>query len=131
MGCYADNAGAHVLPQVAVNNSMTPELCIAIANSMAAAQPTPTKYPYLFVEYHDECYIGTALSFQASVVTSLYGAHACTDVCSGSISTYTTNGVVKTTTSTANYCGGPKQFNLYALSTTSVSFSIPVTTVSV
>ena len=38
-------------------------------------------------------------------MTSLYGAHACTDICSGSIGA--------TSTGTA-MCGGPAQFNLYA-----------------
>lgn len=130
MGCYQDTSNGHALPQVLVNDSMTPELCIAVANSLAAAMPTPTPYPFLFLEYHDECYIGTSLDFMGSGVTSLYGQHACTDACSGSASTYTTNGVVKTTTDRTNMCGGPKQFNLYALST-SVSFSGPVQTASV
>jgi iron transport multicopper oxidase len=115
---------------------MTPELCIAYANSVYSNAPSATtQAPYLFVEYHDECYGGATLNFQGSQVSSLTGKHACTDVCSGSITTVTaTNGAVSTTTLTDNYCGGAKQFNLYALSTTAVpwpSTALPVTTVSV
>jgi iron transport multicopper oxidase len=112
---------------------MTPELCIAAANSIAAKQPTPTKYPYVFIEYHDECYGGTALNFQGSAAATLYGGGACTDACSGSIMTYTTNGVAKTTTDLTNMCGGAKMFNLYVLSTPVAfpSSALPVQTVSV
>lgn len=99
------------------NSSMTPELCIAAAISIGAARPTPTKFPYVYIEYHGECYAGTSLDFKSSAVTSLYGRDACTDWCSGSRKPYTTNGVVKTSTDLTNRCGGGKQFNLYAVST--------------
>jgi iron transport multicopper oxidase len=99
------------------NSSMTPELCIAHANSVAAAAPTPTKFPYVFIEYHGECYGGASFDFKGSAVSSLYGSKACTDWCSGSIKPYTTNGVVKYSTDMTNRCGGGKQFNLYAVST--------------
>ncbi len=72
--------------------------------------------PYVYVEYHNQCYGGASLSFAGSAVTSLVGTKACTDVCSGSIATVTTNGKTTVTTNTANYCGGARQFNLYALS---------------
>jgi iron transport multicopper oxidase len=66
--------------------------------------------------------MGPTFNFASSAVTSLVGSKACTDACSGSVSTFTgTNGAVSTTTGTANYCGGAKQFNLYALAT-SVAF---------
>ncbi|RKU48395.1 hypothetical protein DL546_009377 [Coniochaeta pulveracea] len=93
---------------------MTPELCLSAANSIGAAKPTPTKFPFVYIEYHGECYGGTSLDFKSSAVTSLYGANACTDWCSGSRIPYTTNGVVKTSTRLDNRCGGAKQFNLYA-----------------
>ncbi|OIW24019.1 hypothetical protein CONLIGDRAFT_686232 [Coniochaeta ligniaria NRRL 30616] len=112
---------------------MTPELCIAAANSIGAKQPTPTQYPYVYLEYHNECYYGTSLNFKGSAVSTLYGGGACTDLCSGSVRTYTTTGVTSTTTESANMCGGPKQFNLYVLSTP-VSFpatALPMQTVSV
>jgi iron transport multicopper oxidase len=113
---------------------MTPELCIALVNSMAAKQPTPTQYPYVYLEFHNECYYGNSLDFKGSAVSTLYGSGACTDVCSGSVSTYTTTGVVRTTTdlTNTNKCGGAKQFNLYALSTPVVfpATGLPVQTVS-
>ncbi|KAJ9158479.1 WSC-domain-containing protein [Coniochaeta hoffmannii] len=123
----------HPHQPLAVNNSMTPELCIAAANSIAAKQPKPTQYPYVFLEYHNECYGGTSFNFRSSAVTSLYGAGACTDACSGSVRTYTTNGVAKTTTDLTNKCGGAKQFNLYVLSTPVAwpSSALPVQTASV
>lgn len=96
---------------------MTPELCIAHANSVAAAAPTPTQFPYVFIEYHGECYGGTSMDFKGAAVTSLKGDGACFDWCSGSILPYTTNGVVRMTTDLTNRCGGPKQFNLYAVQT--------------
>lgn len=112
---------------------MTPELCIAAANSIAAKKPTPTQFPYVFIEYHNECYGGTTLDFKGSAVSSLYGPGACTDACSGSVKTYTTNGVATTTTDLTNKCGGAKQFNLYVLSTpvTFPATASPVQTVSV
>jgi iron transport multicopper oxidase len=113
---------------------MTPELCLAAALSVAAKQPKPTQFPYVYLEYHNECYGGTALDFKGSAVSSLYGGGACTDYCKGSVSTYTTNGVVRTTTDLTNKCGGAKQFNLYVLSTTQVVWpatALPMQTVSV
>jgi FtsP/CotA-like multicopper oxidase with cupredoxin domain len=83
---------------------MTPELCAAYVNSLAN-KPTPTVLPYYYLEYHHECYGGSVFDFGSSAVTSLSGAHACTDVCSGSIGA--------SSTGTA-FCGGPLQFNLYA-----------------
>jgi iron transport multicopper oxidase len=97
---------------------MTPELCIAYANSIYAKSPTPTtQMPYLYLEYHQECYGGATFNFQGSAVTSLVGTKACTDYCLGSVTTYTTNGQVAVSTNKANYCGGAKQFDLYALDT--------------
>jgi hypothetical protein len=117
VGCFQDNADGHVLPQLFANKSMTPELCIAYANSIYDSSPTQTaRLPYVYLEYHAECYGGTSLDFSGSAVTSLVGTKACSDVCSGSISTVTSNGRTKVTTETANKCGGPRQFNLYALS---------------
>lgn len=85
---------------------------------MYSKAPTPTtKLPYLFLEYHHECYGGSSLDFQGGVVTSLVGTKACKNYCYGSVSTVTTDGTVITTTNTANYCGGAKMFDLYALST--------------
>ena len=104
---------------------MTPELCIAHANSIYLASPPsptrPARLPYLFLEYHHECYGGTVLDFKGSAVTSLVGTKACSDYCYGSVRTATgTDGAVSVTTGTANMCGGAKQFNLYALETTVV-----------
>lgn len=101
---------------------MTPELCIAHANSLySAAPPSPTpaaRLPYLYLEYHHECYGGTTLDFKGSAVTSLVGTNACTDYCYGSVRTLTgTDGVVSVTTGRGAMCGGAKQFNLYALET--------------
>jgi iron transport multicopper oxidase len=116
VGCFEDNASGHVLPQLFSNKSVTPELCIQYANSVFSNAPTPTsRLPYLYVEYHDECYGGTQLAFSGSAVTSLVGTKACSDVCSGSISTVTTSGTTTVVTGKANMCGGPRQFNLYAL----------------
>lgn len=132
-GCFSDVSSGHALPLLLTNNSMTPELCIAIANSVAAKKATPTQFAYVYLEYHNECYGGTTLNFMGSAASSLYGGGACTDACSGSVRTYTTNGVAKTTTDLTNKCGGAKQFNLYVLSTP-VAFpatALPVQTVSV
>jgi iron transport multicopper oxidase len=100
---------------------MTPELCIDFANSVFAESPTPTtRMPYLYLEYHQECYGGDAFDFQGAAVTSLVGTKACSDYCYGSVSTLTIDGQVTTTTDTANLCGGAKQFDLYALDSTVV-----------
>ncbi|KAM7209387.1 WSC domain containing protein [Naviculisporaceae sp. PSN 640] len=123
IGCFSDVSSGHALPNLVSNNSMTPELCIAHANSIysaraAAPAPTPAaRLPYLFLEYHHECYGGTSLNFKGSAVTSLVGTNACKDYCYGSVRTFTTNGAVTVTTGTANYCGGPGMFNLYAVET--------------
>jgi iron transport multicopper oxidase len=75
--------------------------------------------PYVFVEWHHECYGGATFEFRGSAVTSLVGTKACKDYCYGSVGTYTlTNGAVAITTNTATFCGGPRMFNLYGLSTT-------------
>lgn len=110
---------------------MTPELCLAHANSIYSrslatynptVSPSPTRHPYVFIEYHHECYGGAAWDFKGSAVTSLVGTKACTMHCYGSVFTVTgTNGVASVTTDLTNRCGGGKQFNLYALETT-VSF---------
>jgi len=73
---------------------------------------------YLYMEYHHRCYGGTSFNFQGSAVTSLTGTKACANYCYGSVSTFTTDGVVSVTTDLTNKCGGAKQFNLYALSPT-------------
>ncbi|KAF4924369.1 WSC domain-containing protein [Colletotrichum fructicola] len=118
VGCFRDRPTGHALPLLFANQSVTPELCIAHANSVYSKAPTPTtKLPYLFLEYHHECYGGSSLDFQGGVVTSLVGTKACKNYCYGSVSTFTTDGTVTTTTNTANYCGGAKMFDLYALST--------------
>jgi iron transport multicopper oxidase len=135
IGCFSDTSSGHALPQLYSNKSVTPEQCIAYANSVYSNAPSATtQMPYLFLEYHNQCYGGASLNFQGSQVSSLTGQHACTDVCSGSVLTLTaTNGAVSTTTMTDNYCGGPKQFNLYALSTAAVAWpstALPLTTVS-
>ncbi|KAI8279859.1 WSC domain-containing protein [Colletotrichum sp. SAR11_57] len=115
---HKDRPTGHALPLLFANQSVTPELCIAHANSVYSKAPTPTtKLPYLFLEYHHECYGGSSLDFQGGVVTSLVGTKACKNYCYGSVSTFTTDGTVTTTTNTANYCGGAKMFDLYALST--------------
>jgi iron transport multicopper oxidase len=80
------------------------------------AKTATTRHPYLFIEYHHECYGGGAWNFKGSAVTSLVGTKACSMHCYGSVITYTTNGMATTTTDLTNKCGGPKQFNLYALS---------------
>ncbi|KAH8882217.1 WSC-domain-containing protein [Thozetella sp. PMI_491] len=117
IGCFKDIQVGHALPLLFANNSVTPELCIAYAQSLARA-PTPTVLPYVYVEYHRECYGGSIWSFGSSGVTSLTGIHACTDICSGSVGAATT-GTAK--------CGGAGQFNLYA-SNGVVSFpSLPTT----
>jgi len=121
IGCFADkSSGGRALPLLFSNNSVTPELCIAYAQSLAK-MPTPTVLPYVYVEYHRECYGGSSFAFGTSGVTSLTGAHACTDVCSGSIGAATTG--------TAS-CGGRGQFNLYATRGT-VSWPSQPTTQSV
>ncbi|KAF9873872.1 hypothetical protein CkaCkLH20_08606 [Colletotrichum karsti] len=118
VGCYRDRPNGHALPLLFANQSVTPELCIDYANSMYSKAPTPTtKLPYLFLEYHHECYGGSTLDFQGAAVTALVGTKACKNYCYGSVSTFTTDGTVTTTTNTANYCGGAKMFDLYALST--------------
>ncbi|KAI8170668.1 hypothetical protein K4K49_010394 [Colletotrichum sp. SAR 10_70] len=115
---HKDRPTGHALPLLFANQSVTPELCIAHANSVYSKAPTSTtKLPYLFLEYHHECYGGSSLDFQGGVVTSLVGTKACKNYCYGSVSTFTTDGTVTTTTNTANYCGGAKMFDLYALST--------------
>ncbi|KAI8245280.1 hypothetical protein K4K55_002278 [Colletotrichum sp. SAR 10_96] len=115
---HKDRPTGHALPLLFANQSVTPELCIAHANSVYSKAPTPTtKLPYLFLEYHHECYGGSSLDFQGGVVTSLVGTKACKNYCYGSVSTFTTDGTVTTTTNTANYCGGAKMLDLYALST--------------
>ncbi|GKT89334.1 WSC domain-containing protein [Colletotrichum tofieldiae] len=84
-----------------------PELCIDYANSKFSNSPTSTtKMPYVFLEYHHECYGGATFDFKGAAVTSLVGKQACKDYCYGSVSTFTTNGKATTTTGTANYCGG-------------------------
>jgi hypothetical protein len=120
VGCFADTSSGHALPLLFANNSVTPELCEAYVVSLAN-MPTPTILPYFAVEYHRECYGGSAFSYGSSAISSLTGAHACTDVCSGSI------GAVSTGTAK---CGGAKQFNLYATGGTASFPSVP-TTVSV
>ncbi|KAK2042793.1 WSC domain-containing protein [Colletotrichum somersetense] len=118
VGCFQDSNAGHALPGLFANNSVTPELCIDYANSKFSNSPTSTtKMPYVFLEYHHECYGGANFDFKGAAVTSLVGKRACTDYCYGSVSTFTTNGQVTTTTGTANYCGGPGMFDLYALST--------------
>ncbi|KAF6822223.1 WSC domain-containing protein-like protein 3 [Colletotrichum plurivorum] len=118
VGCYRDRNAGHALPLLFANRSVTPELCIDYANSVHAKAPTPTaKLPYLFLEYHHECYGGSSFDFQGAAVTTLVGTRACKNYCYGSVSTFTTDGTVTTTTGTANYCGGAKMFDLYALST--------------
>ncbi|TDZ35465.1 WSC domain-containing protein [Colletotrichum spinosum] len=118
VGCYSDSSSGHALPLLFANQSVTPELCIRHANSLYSKAPTPTtKMPYLFLEYHHECYGGASFDFKGAAATSLVGPNACKDYCYGSVSTFTTDGKVTTTTNTANYCGGPRMFDLYALST--------------
>ncbi|TQN68162.1 WSC domain-containing protein [Colletotrichum shisoi] len=118
IGCFQDTNSGHALPGLFANNSVTPELCIDYANSKFSNSPSATtKMPYVFLEYHHECYGGGTFDFKGAAVTSLVGKQACKDYCYGSVSTFTTNGKATTTTGTANYCGGPKMFDLYALST--------------
>ncbi|GKT40448.1 WSC domain-containing protein [Colletotrichum spaethianum] len=118
IGCFQDTNSGHALPGLFANNSVTPELCIDYANSKFSNSPTSTtKMPYVFLEYHHECYGGATLDFKGAAVTSLVGKQACKDYCYGSVSTFTTDGKVTTTTGTANYCGGAKMFDLYAIST--------------
>ncbi|KAF8858490.1 WSC-domain-containing protein [Acephala macrosclerotiorum] len=104
LGCFQDLTKNHALPLLFANSSVTPELCEAYVLSLAN-KPTPTILPYFAVEYHNECYGGTALAYAGTSATSLYGKHACTDVCSGSIGAKSTGTAM---------CGGRKQFNLYA-----------------
>lgn len=121
IGCYQDTSEGHALPLLFANQSSTPELCIGFANSVYSKSPSPTtRHPYLFIEYHHECYGGANFDFKGSAVSTLVGTKACTQHCYGSVSTFTTNGAVSVTTNTANFCGGPRQFDLYALSTTVV-----------
>ncbi|KAK1487356.1 WSC domain-containing protein [Colletotrichum tamarilloi] len=118
IGCFQDSGNGHALPGLFANNSGTPELCIGYANSLFSNSPTSTtKLPYVFMEYHHECYGGGNFEFNGAAVTSLVGRGACKDYCYGSVSTFSTNGVLTTTTATNNYCGGPRMFDLYALST--------------
>jgi len=112
--------------------SVTPELAIAYVNSKAAIAPSPTPRPsYLFIEYHHEVHAGSSFDFKGSAVTSLVGTKACRDYCYGSVKTITATRTVtgadgeetkatavSTTTGTANYCGGPNMFDLYALEST-------------
>ncbi|KAK2008051.1 WSC domain-containing protein [Colletotrichum eremochloae] len=118
IGCFQDSSAGNALPRLFANNSVTPELCIDYANSKFSNSPTSTtKMPYVFLEYHHECNGGATFDFKGAAVTSLVGKQACKDYCYGSVRTFTTDGKVTTTTGTANYCGGPKMFDLYALST--------------
>jgi hypothetical protein len=116
MGCFSDLSTGHALPLLLANNSITPQVCGSLVFSLAS-KPTPTIYPFYYVEYHRECYAGSSFAFGTSAVTSLYGQHACTDVCSGSVGA--------TSTGTA-MCGGAKQFNLYATKS-SVPFAVATT----
>ncbi|EFQ31337.1 WSC domain-containing protein [Colletotrichum graminicola] len=118
VGCFQDTNTGHALPGLFANNSVTPELCIDYANSKFSNSPTSTtKMPYVFLEYYHECYGGATFDFKGAAVTSLVGNKACKNYCYGSVSTFTTSGKVTTTTGTANYCGGARMFDLYALST--------------
>jgi iron transport multicopper oxidase len=112
MGCFSDLNDGHALPLLFANNSVTPELCIAYSNAQQAGP-----LPLLFLEYHHECYGGSSLTLNGAAVTTMIGTKACKDYCYGSVTTITTSGTTTVATNTANYCGGPKMFNLYALNT--------------
>ncbi|KAK3681643.1 hypothetical protein B0T22DRAFT_387291, partial [Podospora appendiculata] len=121
IGCFSDVKSGHALPHIFSNSSVTPELAIAHVNSVAVSPPSPSPRPrLLFLEYHHEIYGGANFDFQGGAVTSLVGSRACRDYCYGSVSTVTAtdSAAVATTTGTANYCGGPGMFDLYALETT-------------
>lgn len=113
VGCFGDTSTGHALKLLFANSSVTPELCIAYAQQLARA-PIPTVLPYVYVEYHRECFGGSSFAYGASQVSSLTGAHACTDICSGSIGAAVTGTAM---------CGGPNQYNLYA--TGAVNFPNP------
>ena len=103
-----------MLPLLFANDSVTPQLCIEYANSIYDHSPTPTaRLPFLYLEGHNSCHGGKLLDF-ATAVTSLVGSRACSDVCSESITTISSYGETDVVTRTAN-CGGVKQFDLYAL----------------
>ncbi|KUJ06410.1 uncharacterized protein LY89DRAFT_412163 [Mollisia scopiformis] len=120
LGCYQEVSNGKVLPLLLANDTITPQVCESLVLSLAA-KPTPTHYPYYYVEYHRECYAGSSLNFGTAGVTSVTGAHACTDVCSGSVGA--------TSTGTA-FCGGWAMFDLYATGGSSLPF-VPATTQSV
>jgi hypothetical protein len=101
--CFSDTTTGHALPLLLSNNSITPQLCESLVSSLAL-KPTPMLYDFYYVEYHKECYAGNSFLLETSEVTSLYGAHACTDVCSGSIGAASTGTAM---------CGGSWRFNLY------------------
>ncbi|KUJ08258.1 uncharacterized protein LY89DRAFT_677138 [Mollisia scopiformis] len=102
-GCFRDVGTGHALPLLVANNSMTPELCLKIVQSLAA-KPTPTILPYYYVEYARECYGRKSFTWESSAITSLTGTKACTDICSGSLGASST-GTAK--------CGGSRMFDLY------------------
>lgn len=121
LGCYADTSAGHAFPLLFKSTAMTPQLCESYVMSLAA-KPTPTVLPYYFMEYASECYGGSVFNFGTSAtVRSLTGTRACTKVCSGSV------GALSTGTA---HCGGSKQFDLYAATSTSNAFGLTLITAS-
>lgn len=101
VGCFSDSGlyAGHNMPRLFVNNSMTPDLCISSAQARLSATPATT-FLYAGVEYGRECYAGTAAP--SPEPTSLVGVRACSMSCLGD---------------GAEACGGPMQYNLYAVPT--------------
>lgn len=89
LGCWTDNVDGRALPNLYANNSMTLEMCAAVATEAGAT--------YWGAEYGRECWYGSNVS-GGNNVTSL---SACDMTCMGNSS---------------EYCGGSNALSMYYLS---------------
>ena len=109
-GCIAEPLNHHAMLQLAANDSMSVEFCIARARDRLAAKPATT-YRYLGVEYGRECFGATA---PVPSQTSLVGNMACSLACSGA---------------PTEKCGGRAMYNFYvSTDVAAASTSLPVST---
>jgi iron transport multicopper oxidase len=81
------------------NNSMSVELCVAVAKAQLTAVPATT-YLYVGLEYGRECYAATTAP--SPEPTQLVGTKACTMTCKGN---------------PTESCGAGNMYNLYASGT--------------
>lgn len=87
------------MPLLLANDSMSVELCVAVAKARLTAVPATT-YLYIGLEYGRECYAATAAP--SPEPTQLVGTKACTIICKGNPS---------------EMCGVGNMYNLYASGT--------------